>query len=285
MSSLKKREIKDLIDKSYKYRVTILKMMKLDEVHIGGAFSCIDILTVLYNKILNNNPKDPKWDKRDRFILSAGHKGIALYVVLQDLGYFDEEILWTWGSLGSRISMHPDEKTLPGIEFPTGALGHGLALAGGLAITAKLDKKTHKVFALLGDGECAEGTVWEAAMSAAHFKLDNLFAIVDRNRLQVNGQTSDVMDSSLLEEKFKSFGWETRVINGHKMNEIYKALMDMPFNVGKPSCVIADTVKCKGIETWENNMLSHHCHWNAEKVDEAINLLKSAKRKEIAGLE
>lgn len=281
MSSLDKKEIKELIEKSYHYRKTIIKMMQCGEAHVGGAFSCIDIINVLYNKILKLNPKNPKWDKRDRFILSAGHKGIAQYVVLQDKGYFEEEILWTWGKLKSKIPMHPDEKSLPGIEFSTGALGHGLSIAGGMALAAKLDNKTHRLFVLLGDGECDEGTVWEAAMSAGHYKLDNLTAIIDRNGLQVNGKTSNVMDSSPLEKKFKAFGWKVKVINGHDFNEIYTSLSSVPFTEKKPSLIIANTVKCKGIDFAENTVASHHCHWDNEKVEEAFKSLETVKEREI----
>lgn len=281
MNKLNKHEIIELINKSYDYRKLMVKMMLLGEAHVGGAFSCIDIINVLYNKILKLDPKNPKWDKRDRFILSAGHKGIAQYVVLQDMGFFEEEILWTWETLNSKIPMHPDEKSLPGIEFPTGALGHGLSFAGGMALTAKLDNKAHRIFVLLGDGECEEGTVWEAAMAAGHYKLDNLTAIIDRNGLQVNGRTYDVMDSSPLEDKFKAFGWEVKGINGHDFKEIYSTLSGVPFLEKKPSLIIADTIKGKGIEFAENTAGSHHCHWNNEKIEEALKCLDNAKEGEI----
>ncbi|MHB1347029.1 MAG: transketolase [Candidatus Humimicrobiaceae bacterium] len=282
MNKLSRQEILKLIDKSHNYRKTILKMMLLGEAHVGGAFSCIDIINVLYNKILKFDPKDPKWDKRDRFILSAGHKGIAQYVVLQDAGYFDEEILWTWESLNSRIPMHPDEKALPGIEFPTGALGHGLSFAGGMALAAKLDNKDHRIFVLLGDGECAEGSVWEAVMAAGHYKLDNLSAIIDRNGLQVNGRTFDIMDSSPLEEKFKSFGWQVKTINGHDFSQIFDSLSSVPFLENRPSLIIADTIKCKGIDFSENTAGSHHCHWDDKKIEEANKSLDKVKANEVS---
>lgn len=281
MFSLGAAEIKELIENSYRYREMIIKMTQGKEAHIGGAFSCIDILNVLYNKILKLDPANPKWDKRDRFILSAGHKGIAQYVVLQDKGFFEEEILYTWEKLKSRIPMHPDEKSLPGIEFPTGALGHGLSVGGGMALAAKLDKKTHRVFVLLGDGECAEGTVWEGAMSAGHYELDNLMAIIDRNSLQVNGRTSEVMDSSPLGEKFMAFGWEVKTIKGHDFDEIHDALSSIPYQVKKPSLIIADTVKCKGVDFSENTAGSHHCHWDNEKTKEALKSLLAVKEREI----
>ena len=161
-------EIKELLGKSYKCRENILKMMKNAEGHIGGAFSSLDIITVLYNKILRHNPKNPRWPGRDRFILSAGHKCLALYTVLADQKYFDEDVLWTYGQFKTKVAMHPEEKLLPGIEFPTGSLGHGLPVGHAIALAAKLDNMDYRVFVMLGDGECAEGSVWEAAMSSGH---------------------------------------------------------------------------------------------------------------------
>lgn len=281
MSVLSKEEIIELIEKSYRYREVIIKMMQGREAHVGGAFSCIDILNVLYNKILKIDSQNPKWDKRDRFVLSAGHKGIAQYVVLQDKGFFEENILWTWEKLKSRIPMHPDEKSLPGIEFPTGALGHGLSVAGGMAIAAKTDMKKHRIFVLMGDGECGEGTVWEAAMSAGHYKLDNLTAVIDRNGLQVNGRTADIMSSAPLEDKFLAFNWNVKVINGHNISEIYDALSAVPFSKNKPSLIIADTVKCKGIEFEENNINSHHCHWEESRIPIVFKSLETVKEREI----
>jgi len=178
--------------------------------------------------------------------------------------------------------MHPDEKMLPGIEFPTGSLGHGLPVANGIALSARLDRKDYKVFVILGDGESAEGSIWEAAMSAAHHKLDNLVVIVDRNGLQVNGRTKDIMDSSAFEDKFASFGWEVRTINGHNFNEIYQALSDVPFKEKKPSCIIADTIKCKGLTFAENKFEFHHWHCEPAKIDDAIGVVEAVKRKELA---
>ncbi len=282
MGKLNNKEIKELIEKSYNCRVNILKMMKKGEGHIGGAFSALDIMTVLYNKILQHDPGRPKWDDRDRFILSAGHKCLALYAVLADQGYFNQDILWTYNTLNTKVQMHPDEKMLPGIEFPTGSLGHGLPVANGIALSARLDRKDYKVFVILGDGESAEGSIWEAAMSAAHHKLDNLVVIVDRNGLQVNGRTKDIMDSSAFEDKFASFGWEVRTINGHNFSEIYQALSDVPFKEKKPSCIIADTIKCKGLTFAENKFEFHHWHCEPDKIDDAIDIVEAVKRKELA---
>lgn len=284
MEKLSKKEIKELIEKSYNSRINILKMMKNGEGHIGGAYSSLDIITVVYNKILNHDPKNSKWKERDRFILSAGHKCLALYATLADQKYFDEDVLWTYNTLNTKVQMHPDEKMLPGVEFPTGSLGHGLPVANGIALSAKLDHKNFRVFVMLGDGECAEGSVWEAAMSAAHHKLDNLIIIIDRNSLQVNGRTKDIMDTSPFEEKFASFGWEVRTINGHDFGQIHQTLSDVPFSIRKPSCIIADTIKCKGLSFGEDKFNFHHWHCEPDDIDNAINIVKAAGERELEGI-
>lgn len=281
MAKLRSEEIKNLINKSYSCRENILKMMRYGEGHIGGAFSSIDIMTVLYNKIMRHDPRNPKWPDRDRFILSAGHKCLALYTVLADQGYFAEDVLWTYNTLDTKVPMHPDEKALPGIEFPTGSLGHGLAVANAMALTARLDKKDYRVFVMLGDGECEEGSVWEAAMASAHYKIDNITAIVDRNGLQVNGRTVDIMNSHPFEDKFKAFGWEVTTINGHDFNQIYSALSSVPFLEKKPSCIVADTVKCKGLSFAEDKFQYHHWHCELEKIEESINLVDFSKQDEL----
>ncbi|MBM3707833.1 MAG: transketolase [Actinobacteria bacterium] len=281
MVKLSSEEVKLLIGKSYRCRENILKMMRYGEGHIGGAFSSIDIMTVLYNKILRHNPKNSKWPDRDRFILSAGHKCLALYTVLADQGYFDEGVLWTYNTLDTKVPMHPDEKALPGIEFPTGSLGHGLAVANAVALTARLDKKDYRVFVMLGDGECAEGSVWEAVLASAHYRIDNITVIVDRNGLQVNGRTVDVMSTHPFEDKFKAFGWEVVTIDGHDFNQIYSALSSVPFSEKKPSCIIADTIKCKGLSFAEDKFQYHHWHCELSQVDEAINLVDSTRQSEL----
>lgn len=285
MEKLSNKEIKELIEKSYNSRINILKMMKNGEGHIGGAYSSLDIITVVYNKILNHDPENPKWKDRDRFILSAGHKCLALYATLADQKYFDEDVLWTYNTLNTKVQMHPDEKILPGVEFPTGSLGHGLPVANGIALSAKLDHKNFRVFVMLGDGECAEGSVWEATMSAAHHKLDNLIIIIDRNGLQVNGRTKDIMDTSPFEEKFASFGWEVRTINGHDFSQIHQTLSDVPFRIEKPSCIIADTIKCKGLSFGEDKFNFHHWHCEPDDIDNAINIVKAVRGRELEGIE
>jgi len=285
MSKLSNKEIISLIEKSYTSRTNILKMMEKGEGHIGGAFSALDIITVIYNRILKFDPEKPKWEDRDRFVLSAGHKVLGLYATLADVGYFDEEILWTYNSIDTRVPMHPDEKVLPGIEFPTGSLGHGLAVACGIALSARLDNKDFRVFTMLGDGECNEGSVWEAAMSASHHGIDNLTAIVDRNGFQVNGSTREVMDTSVLEEKFSSFGWEVKTIDGHDFKQIYEVLSTVPFKPGKPSCIVADTTKCKGLAFGEDKFEFHHWHCPLEEINDAIELVNDQKKKECLKIE
>jgi transketolase len=277
---LSKSELQLLIEKAYESRIKVVKMMRNGSVHVGGALSSIDILTLLYNKILNHNPKNLKWNERDRFILSAGHKAVALYAVLQDLGYFDESLLWTYHKLKSSLPEHP-EVNVPGVEFPTGALGHGLAAGNGMAIAAKIDRKKYRVFVLLGDGECEEGTVWEAALAASKYKLDNLIAIVDKNGLQVNGPTKEIMDTDDLGEKFCAFGWAVKVVNGHDYRELYKCFSNIPFTKQRPSLIVAHSVKSKGIDFAENDFRSHHSHWDDDTILKALNSLEKRKSEEI----
>jgi len=281
MSKLSKSQIKELIEKSYKARINILEMMKNGEAHIGGAFSAIDIITVLYNKILKHNPRKPKWGDRDRFILSAGHKCMALYSVLSEQGYFDKELLKTYANFNTRVQMHPDEKSLPGIESPTGSLGHGLPVANGIALCAKMTRLRYKVFVMLGDGECEEGSIWESAMAASHHELDNIIVIIDRNGLQVNGATSKIMDTSMLENKFHSFGWKVETIDGHNFEQIYNALSSTPFELRKPSCIVADTIKCKGLTFAENKFEFHQCYLSIKEVENSIHIVREAKEKEL----
>ena len=282
---LNKNEIKSLIKKSYGYRINILEMMKHGEAHIGGAYSCIDILTVLYHKILKHKPLDPEWENRDRFILSAGHKSIALYVILANLGYFSKNILDTYYDFNTRIPVHPDENTVSGIEFPTGSLGHGLPVANGMALSAKIDNKSYRIFCLLGDGECQEGSIWESIMSAAHYKLENLIVIVDKNGLQVNGETSDIMNIDPLEEKFFSFGWGVKTIDGHDFNQIYDILSKVPINREKPSCIVANTIKCKGLTFGEDKFNFHHWCCELSKIEGAVKILEEVKLKELSKID
>ncbi len=273
---------KNLIDKSYNNRIKIIEIMeKCGVAHVGGALSSIDILTVLYNKILKHNPKNPKWEKRDIFLLSAAHKAIALYTVLQSEGYFNEEILWTYNQMGTKIPTHPNIG-IPGIEFPLGSLGHGLSIAGGIALVLKKEAPKRKVYVLLGDGEMAEGSVWEAIMSAAKYGLDNLIAIIDVNGLQAEGYTREVMPIEPFENKLASFGWVTKTINGNDVKQIYKALSSTPYKKGQPTCIIANTIKGKGVYFAESNIEYHNWTPDEKSCKEAFISIENSRKKELA---
>ncbi len=243
--------------KSLRYRRTILQIIKhAGAGHTGGGLSCIDILNVLYNRILNVAPDTFSDPRRDRYIQSKGHCVEALYVVLADRGFFPLSELSTLCQYQSHFVGHPTRK-VPGVEQNTGALGHGLSLAVGTALASKLDKLGNRVFTLLGDGELAEGSNWEAAMSAAHYRLDNLVAIVDRNSLQISGRTRDVCNSEPLAEKFAAFGWSVSTVDGHDVQALSAALA-APARDGKPVAILADTVKGHGVSFMEDVAKWHH---------------------------
>ncbi|MBN2322509.1 MAG: transketolase [Spirochaetes bacterium] len=260
------QELKTLQKTALQVRKNVLREIKAGKMgHIGGALSIVDIVTALYFKIMNIDPKKPLMRDRDRFVLSAGHKCLALYAVLAERGFFDHSVLDTYGSLGSKLPGHPDMHKLPGVESNTGALGHGLSIAGGMAMGLKMDGLGSKVYVIMGDGELAEGSNWEAAAASSHHKLDNMLVFVDRNSLQISGRTVEVMSYEPLEERWRSFGWGTRIINGHDIETIVKAAEEFPFEKGKPSVVIADTVKSKGISFAEDRVDFHY--WKAKEEE------------------
>jgi transketolase len=224
--------------------------------HTGGSLSCVDILNVLYNRILRVSPETFGDPHRDRYIQSKGHSVEALYVVLADRGFFAESQLETLCRYQSHFVGHPTRQ-VPGIEMNTGALGHGLSISVGMALAGKLDAASYRVFTLLGDGELAEGSNWEAAMAAAHYRLDSLTAIIDHNTLQITGRTRDVCSNEPLDEKFRAFGWAVCVVNGHSFAELTEAL-SKPADIGKPTCVIANTVKGRGVSFMEDAVKWHH---------------------------
>jgi len=242
--------------------------------HIGGALSCTDILTVLYFKILRVDPQNPNWPERDRFILSAGHKCLALYATLAEKGFYDRALLDTYGALCTKLGGHPDMHKLPGIESNTGALGHGLSIAGGMAMGLRLDGRDAKVYVVLGDGELAEGSNWEAAAATSHHKLDNLVAFVDRNKFQHGGRTVDFMSYEPLDKRWKAFGWAVRVIDGNDLQQIYGNVTDTPFEKGKPSMIIADTIKAKGVPFMEDKASSHYWKVNEDELKDAEQALQ-----------
>lgn len=248
---------RQLQTKALQQRRRVLQIIKhANAGHTGGSLSCVDILNVLYNRVLRVSPETFADPNRDRYIQSKGHSVEALYVVLADRGFFADAELETLCRYQSHFVGHPTRK-IPGIEFNTGALGHGLSIGVGCAIAGKLDKADYRVFVLMGDGELAEGSNWEAAMSAAHYQLDNLVAIIDHNTLQISGRTRDVCCNEPLDDKFRAFGFEVRTIDGHSIPQLTDALSHRP-ETGRPLCVIANTVKGKGVSFMEDVTKWHH---------------------------
>ncbi|MGE5340708.1 MAG: transketolase [Candidatus Omnitrophota bacterium] len=225
--------------------------------HPGGAFSSIDMMTALFFEEMKIDPLNPKWEERDRFILSKGHSSVGLYAIMHLRGFFSKDVLMTFRQDNSILAGHPDMNKVPGVEMSTGSLGHGLSVGVGYALAAKMDRKPFRTFVMVGDGESQEGSVWEAAMSASHFKLDNLIAIVDRNRFQIDGPTEDIMSLEPYKQKWDAFGWQVREINGNEMGEIVSTLKEIPFSTGKPSLIISNTIKGKGISFMENKAEWH----------------------------
>jgi transketolase len=235
--------------------------------HPGGSFSSVDLMVALYFAVLKIDPQNPAWEERDRFVLSKGHSSVALYSVLHLRGFFDREVLLTFRQDGSILGGHPDMHKVPGVEASTGSLGHGLSIGVGISLAARLDRRSHRTFVLMGDGETQEGSVWEAAMSAAHYKLDNLVGIVDRNRIQIDGFTEDVMGLEPYAEKWRAFGWSVREVDGHNMADVVRTLQSTPFQAGCPSLVISHTTKGKGISFMENNPEWHGKALNGEYAE------------------
>lgn len=238
--------------------------------HPGGSLSCADILTVLYFNQMNINPEEPKASARDRFVLSKGHASPALYSVLAHRGYFDIEELKTFRGLESRLQGHPDMNKISGVDMTTGSLGQGLSAANGMALSSKLNSDGLRVYCLVGDGEIQEGQIWEAVMTSAHYKLDNLCLIVDNNNLQIDGEVDKVKNIYPLEEKFKSFGFETIKIDGHNIAEIIEALKTAKKIKGKPTVIIANTIKGKGVSFMENQASWHGKAPNEEQYKLAM---------------
>ena len=261
---------KQLAERSITYRKKILKyIVGAKAGHTGGSLSCIDILNVLYNEVLNVGPQNFTSPNRDRYIQSKGHCVEALYVVLADKGFFPESDLETLCKYKSHYIGHPTKK-VHGVEQNTGALGHGLPIAAGTALAAKMDKKNYRVFTLLGDGELPEGSNWEAALTAAHYKLDNLCAIIDNNKLQITGTNAEVCNTDPIDAKFESFGWAVRHVDGNDVNALKEVLSSVPFEKGKPSLVIAHTIKGKGVSFMENSVKWHHGVPDKDQYETAI---------------
>ncbi len=268
MGPLTDREELELRRRALAMRRKIIRMMRAGKGgHVGGALSCTDIMAALYFRLLRVDPRNPGWKERDRMVLSAGHKCLALYAALAERGFFEEGVLDTYGKLGSRLPGHPDMHKLPGVECNTGALGHGLAIAGGMAMGLRLSGLDAKVYVVMGDGELAEGSNWEAASAAAHHRLDNLLVFVDRNGLQISGRTVDVMSSEPLADRWAAFGWSVRRIDGHDIRQIVGEAAQAPFTPGKPSLLIADTVKGRGLSFAEGKVDYHYWKPNGQELD------------------
>jgi len=251
--------IKDLEAKTRLFRREILEMtFKAGSGHPGGSLSAVDIITVLYYHQMRIDPANPQWADRDRFVLSKGHVCPALYAVLAEVGFFPKEALWTLRRPESILQGHPDMRLTPGVEMSTGSLGQGLSVACGMALAARIDKKDYTVYCMLGDGEVQEGNVWAGAMFAAHERLDNLIAILDRNRLQIEGFTEDVMALDPLADKWKAFGWEVLALeDGNDVSQVLTVLDKAVERQGKPKIIIANTIKGKGVSFMENRAEYH----------------------------
>ncbi len=254
-----------------KIRIDIIRAIhKSGSGHPGGSLSAADIVTALYFKEMNIDPKNPKMEGRDKFVLSKGHGGPVQYAALAERGYFPVEDMMTLRKLGSNFQGHPNMHKVPGIEMSTGSLGQGFSTCIGMALANKMDKKPGRVYTLIGDGELQEGLIWEAAMAAAHYKLDNLVAIIDWNGLQIDGKNDDVMTVKPIDEKFKAFGFNVIVIDGHNFEEIFCALDKARQCTGKPTAIIAKTHKGRGVSFMEDNPGWHGKAPNEEEAKQAI---------------
>lgn len=269
-----------------------LRMLTLDTTkwagsgHIGGGMSALDVMTVLYHKYMKIDVQNPKWEDRDRFILSKGHVGIAYAPLLCDLGFNDKEMLKTFNLSNSKMGMHLDSNKIVGVDASTGSLGHGMSIAVGTALAARVTGKDFRTYVLLGDGECDEGSNWEAAMSAAHYKTTNMISFVDRNKCMIDGRTEDVMRLEPLADKWASFGFEVKVIDGNNMKEICGAIDEALANTtDKPYMIILDTVKGCGIDFMEDNYTWHYGAIDDTKYQQAKESLEKHYQKRLARVE
>jgi transketolase len=262
------KELTLLAEKNRKRLVEVVYRAKAG--HIGGDLSCLNVMTALYFDIMKNlNPQEPKAKDRDRFVLSKGHCVEALYVTLEAKGFLKPEVLDTLGQFGSILSGHPTIE-VPGIEVNSGALGHGLSIGTGMAIAAKMDKKSWKTYVLMGDGEQGEGSIYEAAMAAHKYQLDNLVAIIDRNHLQISGDTEDVMPIDSIRERWSAFGWDVVSMNGDSMEDILKTFHAIDYTNKKPHLIISETTKGKGVSFMEGIAKWHHGVLNEEQCKAAV---------------
>lgn len=263
-------KIHDLKLQSEKNRKRLMEMVyKAKAGHIGGDLSSLNVLTVLYFNTMRVNPKEPKDITRDRFVMSKGHCAEALYVTLESRGFFSSDVMETLGEYGSILSGHPTID-VPGVEVNSGALGHGLSVGVGMALAAKMNEKSYKTYVLMGDGEQAEGSIYEAAMAAHHYKLDNLVAIIDRNGLQISGTTEDVMSLESISQRWTAFGWNVREMNGDDIEDVVNTLESVEYSNGRPHLLISHTTKGKGVSYMEGVTKWHHGIPSAEQYEKAI---------------
>ena len=276
---MNKLDIKELQKKAIGIRKDILKMLMLaGSGHTGGSLSVVDILVALYYYELRNDPKNPKWPGRDRFLLSKGHACPALYAVLAEKGYFNKEDLWKLRKLGSKLQGHP-QIGLPGIEISSGSLGQGLSIANGMALSARLDNLDTRIYCLMGDGETNEGQVWEAAMTASHYKLDNLCAIIDFNKLQIDGFCCEVKDMGTYLDKWKSFGWYAAETDGHDIEKLMISFDNARTVKAEPAVIVAHTTKGRGVSFMENKAEWHGVAPKKEEYERAIKELDEDLKK------
>lgn len=273
MSNHTQLEVPDLEAMATEIRKDIVCMIgEAGSGHPGGALSAADIVTALYFNIMKHDPKNPKWADRDRFVLSKGHGCAVLYSALAESGYFPKETLWQFRKLGCILQGHPDMKKIPGVEFSAGSLGQGFPAAVGMALAGRLDKKDYHVFALIGDGESQEGSIWEAAMAAAHYKLANLIGILDFNGMQIDGLNSEVINLEPVVDKWRAFGWNVVEIDGHDMNQILQALKTAEGVTCGPTMIVAHTIKGKGVPFMENKV---EWHGKAPKPEDVATALEA----------
>ncbi|HAV20976.1 MAG: transketolase [Bacillota bacterium] len=272
-----KEEVRELQQIAQRLRLSIVKSVAAaGSGHPGGSLSIADILATLYFKEMRIDPKNPAWPDRDRFVLSKGHAAPALYAVLAEAGFIDKEELMTLRQLGSRLQGHPSMRHVPGVEISTGSLGQGLSAANGMAIAAKLDNRPTRVYAIIGDGESQEGQIWEASMTSVHYKLDNLMVFLDYNGLQIDGRVHDVKSFRDPGAKWQAFGWHVLEIDGHDIEAIYSACQEAKATKGKPTMVVAHTVKGKGVPFMENIADWHGKAPSKEQAEEAIRYLEAS---------
>lgn len=271
MKQKRLESIEELKNQAKEIRKDILRMVnKASSGHPGGSLSATDVVTALYFNVMSVDPENPKWEDRDRFILSKGHAAPVLYAALAEQGFFPKEDIDHLREMGQHLQGHPDMKGTPGVDMTTGSLGQGISAAVGMALAGKLDKKDYTVFTVLGDGEIQEGQVWEATMSAAHYKLDNLVGILDNNRVQLVGRVEEIMEVQNAADKFKAFGWHVIEIDGHDMEAVLNALKEAKDYQGKPVMIVANTIKGKGVSFMEDTAAWHGNAPGEEDLQKAL---------------